>query len=944
MDYSKQDNNKKIKSEDLKHKKRKNKALTITFRVLIATTLISIFALGGIVVGAYIGIIENVSRMSNMSVVPNMFTSIVYDMHGNEAFRYTSAENREYVSLDYIPKNLQNAFIAIEDERFFSHNGIDIRGIIRAAHVTLFTDRREGGSTITQQLVKNNILRLQRNTLETKIQEQFLALRLERQLTEQLGSRQAAKEYILEVYLNTIYLANGLHGVQTASRFYFNKDVSELTLSESAVIASITQNPSFYNPVRFPENNRNRQVVVLDKMLELGFINHLEHFEAINDDVFSRVNEFRDIARQESNIHSSFSDHLFETLVEDLIREGHVSTRAEASNMIFNGGLSIYTTLDPNIQNILEEAYLDDSLFPTGEFRIDVTYTLSLMNSITDEVSNHERTGTFTNRAAIDPWVESVREELIGTHDVILGERVIPVSQPQSAMVIIDHSTGEVRGLVGVRGEKTENRSLNRATQSTRHPGSAFKMLAAYAPAMDLGIISPSSILNDSPFNHNGYQPRNYDNRFRGPVSVRESVARSLNVVAVKTMNDVGVNTAFDYLLQFGFTTLADGDVIDGQIFTDRGLPTALGGLSHGVTQLEMAAAYGAIANLGVYIEPTVYRKVLDHEGNILLESNPETRQVLQRETAYLLTDTMKDVVNSGIGTGRMARLNSNMPVAGKTGTSQNSVDLTFVGYTPYYVASIWLGHDDHRRPISTTTNSHLTLWAHVMNRIHENLPVKPFYRPSGIVSATICMDSGLLAIPGLCDHDYRGARTRTDIFNISNLPTLHCSVHGSIIIDILTGLPATEETPYYRRREFIGAMGPGGTIISDNLDLGEVLDNYTAENEGSITPIIDNEDYVFDPGSGAILPIIPPNDTSSNDTNNIINNIDDNIANIDSNDSTTIPPNVNDTIEQTIFEPIPDFNETSIIETPIIDTSPPETQAPPPLNVTSPNIPPIIE
>lgn len=937
MDYSKDDNDKKKNMARSKRKKGKNKALTITFRVLIATFLISAFALGGLVLGAYIGIIENASKMSNMSVHPNMFTSIVYDMHGNEAFRYTSAENREYVSLDSIPIHLQNAFIAIEDERFYSHSGVDVRGIARAIQVTLFTDRREGGSTITQQLVKNNVLGINRNTFETKIQEQFLAVRLERQLKDQLGNQRAAKNHILEVYLNTIYLANGLNGVQTASRFYFNKDVSELTLSESAVIAGITQNPSAYNPVRFPENNRQRQLVILNRMLAQGLITQAEHDEAVNDDVYARVSEYRNVANDESTIHSYFSDHLFEVVRDDLIAAGHVSTEAEASNMIFNGGLRIHTTLDPNIQSILEETYLNDSFFPQSEYEIVVTYYVSVQNSITDEITHHERKTTVRNQEAIQPWVDSVRAELEGEHGVVIAERTVPVAQPQSAMVVMDHSTGQIRGIVGGRGEKTANRALNRATQSPRQPGSAFKMLAAYAPAMDLGLISPGSMLDDSPLNHNGYRPSNYNNNFIGPVSVRNAIRDSLNVVAVKTMLDVGIDTAFNYLLQFGFTTLADGDVRNGQVFTDRGPATALGGLTTGVTQLELTAAYATIANLGVYIEPTVYTQVLDHEGNVLLDkTNPESRQVLQRTTAYLLTDTMKDVVSSG--TGRRAALNTNMPVAGKTGTSQNSKDLTFVGYTPYYVAGVWLGHDDGDKSISTTTTSHLNMWAHVMNQIHADLPVKQFERPSGIVSASICMDSGLLAIPGLCDHDHRGSRITTDLFDVANLPTLSCNAHGSYVIDTLTGLPATEDTPEYRRRVVVGTVGSDGNVINNDIDdliLDEHEDELT-EDDDNIPPTISEDNY-----------------STYENNNNTTNTTPTPPPTVDNNQDVTItPPSTADTnpVPPTSFEfePIPEFDEVTAptpTPAPIENTSPPESQEPPPLAITTPNeLPPIIE
>jgi len=960
LDYSKDDNIKKRKDSRSTPKKVKNKAITITFRIVVATFIISVFALTGVVLGAYIGIIENATRMSGISVFPSRFTSIVMDKNGDEVFRFTSEENREYVTIDNIPLHLQNAFIAIEDARFFSHNGVDPRGMLRALYVTLFTDDVEGASTITQQLIKNNVLQIPRNTFETKLQEQFLAVRLESQLREQLGSKEAAKKHILEVYLNTIFLANGLHGVQTAANFYFNKDVSELTLSESAVIASITQNPSFYNPVRFPENNRVRQTLVLNRMLEQGFITPAEHHEAINDDVFARVSEFRNIADEESNIHSYFSDHLFEVVRDALIEEGIVSTRIEASNMIFNGGLRIYTTLDQNIQNILEETYLNDSFFPASEFHIEVRYLLTIRNEITGEVSNLERTTSVRNEDAMNNWVDSVREELIGEHHTVLGERIIPVAQPQSAFVVIEQSTGKIRGLVGGRGEKTENRAFNRATHARRQPGSVFKMLASYAPAMDLGLISPSSMLNDVPFEHNGWRPSNWNNRFLGLVSVRDAVKNSMNVVAVTTMRDVGIDTVFDYLLQFGFTTLADGELINGQIFTDRVFSTALGGLTHGVTQLEVTAAYAAIANNGVYIEPTIFTRVYDQEGNLLLEANPESRQVIRDTAAYLLTSTMKDVLISG--TGPMARLNTSMPVAGKTGTSQNTRDLTFVGYTPHFTAGVWLGHDSYQT-ITTTSNAHLTIWAHIMNRIHEGLPIVPFDRPSGVVSASICRDSGLIAIPGLCD-------ITTDLFDSAHLPTATCNIHGTMVIDTLTGLPATADTPFYRRRT---VAGPGSSH-------NQSVDDYSEYND---EPQYENSDNDFSTGDYNDEDITPPVNTSPDANAPVIPpTMADNVPVPSPNvplppveqappdvDIAVLPPVQSEPPAQQIsppappqpieeppapalppvpeFDPIPEFTEPPAPiapPAPPIQESPPAPSAPPALDIVAPNAPPVIE
>ena len=845
MDYSKKANLHKRKSAVSKTNKAKNRLVTIGFRVIVSVVLLSIFAAGGVAFGAYMGVIESIAHLESIQYRPAQFSSVVLDKHGNEIDRFLASQNREYVTLDQIPLHLQQAFIAIEDHRFFEHNGVDVRGTLRALHVTLTTDRVEGGSTITQQLIKNNVMNVGRNTIETKLQEQFLALRLESDLTAQMGSREAAKNYILELYLNTVNLGGQLYGVQTAARFYFDKDVSDLTLSESAVIAAITQHPWRYNPVNNPTYNRMRQTTVLNRMLDQGFITPAQHAEAIADDVFDRISEFRD-TQVDTVIRSYFVDHLFNTLVEDLIAAGIVNTRVEAGLFIHNQGLTIESTMDPRIQSIMEEAFLNDSFFP-GEFEISIEYRISYRDNLSGGTYHREVIGTVANASQIDQWVENTRAGILGEHGEVVSERILPTPQPQSAMVVLDHNIGQVRGIVGGRGEKLTNLGLNRATYSRRHPGSVFKMVASYAPAFDLGLLAPGSILIDAPFTLSqpggNWTPQNHNHRFEGRVNVRRAVAQSMNVVAATTMLDVGIDVAFNYLLNFGF----------GLVDTDRGPATALGGLTHGVTQLELATAFGAIANGGVLIDPMVYTRVLTHDGEVLLYANQEarSRQVMREAPAYLLTSTMEDVLTQGTGGG--ARLNTNMAVAGKTGTSQETRDLAFVGYTPYYTASIWLGHDQPRT-LRNHGHSHLRLWAHVMNRIHEEIPITPnFQRPPGIVTARICVDSGLLAIPGICDRVHGGTRVRSDIFDRDHVPTMQCNIHGSVRIDTLTGLPVTEDTPLYRQDVVVGEIDPATGLPVDYSISGFEFGYYPYENEDggigeSPPPVYDMPDVFIPP------------------------------------------------------------------------------------------------
>ncbi|MCL1996223.1 MAG: transglycosylase domain-containing protein [Defluviitaleaceae bacterium] len=817
MDYSKSSNQRKRKAAVSKAQKARNRFVTVAFRFIVSAILIIVFAAGGIVLGAYVGILDSVAHMEGMQFRATIASSIVLDRHGQEIWSFRAEEDRQFVPLYQMPLHLQQAFIAIEDQRFFEHNGVDVRGTLRAIYVTLTSDRSEGGSTITQQLIKNNIMGLMYNTVETKLQEQFLALRLERYLIDELGSKEAAKYHILEEYLNTINLGRQLHGVQTAAQFYFNKDVSDLTISESAVLAAITQWPVRYDPINNPENNRVRQTTVLDRMLAQGFITEREHAEALADNVFDRISEFR-LTQVGGDIRSYFIDHLFVTLRDDLVAAGIANTPAEAGWIIHNRGLVIETTMDSRTQSIMEEAFLDDSFFP-GSFEITIEYQISF--SLDGNIYHQEHQGTVFTAEQVYEWVEATRNEVLGENGVLVNEIIHPTPQPQSAMVVMDHRTGQVRGIVGGRGEKLTNLAFDRATAGRRHPGSVFKMVAAYAPALDLGIVQPASQIRDEPITVGEWSPQNWDNTFRGRVDLRFAVAMSGNVAAVHTMMEVGVDRAFQYLLDFGFDLVDEPDQWGN---TDRGLATVLGGLTHGVTQLEMVGAFGAIANAGQFIEPTVYTRVLDNDGNLLLAANPQVRQVMRPAAAYLLTSTMEDVITRGTGT--PSRLATNIAVAGKTGTSQNVNDLNFTGFTPYYVASIWLGHDQPRGLGGNRGNSHQRLWAHIMNEIHdrEDISHQPnFNRPPGIVSVTVCADTGLLPSPG--------CRTRTDIFDELHVPTQR-HTRTAILIDALTGLPITGETPIYRITEVLVDIDP---ITGLPMNIGGE-DGFFGEGFGNIT------------------------------------------------------------------------------------------------------------
>ncbi len=597
--------------------------------------------------------------LSSMNL--NISSKVYYTNAAGEAVQYAqfdAKENRVWVPINKMPSNLKNAFVAIEDQRFFTHSGVDIKRTTGAAlNYILRGDSTYGGSTITQQLVKN-ITSDNERTKTRKIREMLRALVLETKLS---------KEQILEMYMNTIYLSQGANGVEAASNIYFSKNVSELTLAECACIAGITQYPSKYDPITQPEANRQKRELVLAKMLELEYISDAEYKAAMEEEI--KINKGK---ADTIKIQSYFLDHLFEEIQADLVEKGY--TPEFAANMIYNGGLKIYSTIDPAIQETMEEYFENDANFP----------------------------------------------KLAGS------------TQPQAAMVISDPNTGEIKGIIGGRGEKDRNRGLNRATQSKRQPGSSIKPIAVYAPALDLGLITQSTMVDDSPLKIGNWTPENSGDNFRGYVSVKSSITYSYNIPAVRVLEELTLDKSFDYMKdKLHINSLTDSD--------SRNLSVALGGLSHGVTVLEMNGAYSALANGGEYIEPHLYTKVYDVEGKILLNNEISKERVFSKSTAFIMSDMLKTVVEWGTAGGTAI---SGIDTCGKTGTTDGSKDRWFIGYTPYYCGSVWFGYDEPKT-ISASGNPAVTIWDNIMTKIHADLPEKHFTQPSSVKTMEVCQRTG---------------------------------------------------------------------------------------------------------------------------------------------------------------------------------------------------------
>lgn len=647
-------------------------------------------------------------------------TSVIYYMD-NQTGQYKElqnlygTENRKWAAYDELPKNLTYAAIAIEDKRFYDHQGVDWYRTV-GAFGNMFLGMRDtfGGSTITQQLIKN-LSEDDDVTVRRKLIEIFRALEFEKKYT---------KREILELYMNTIYLGNSAYGVKSASVVYFGKDVSELSLAECASLVGITNNPSIYDPYISLEKNKERQKLILQQMLEQGYIDQAQYEAAVAEElVFTRGESDNDA---NTTVYSYFVDQVIRDVVEDL-REVTGYSYAVVNQMVTSGGYSIYATIDMDVQKALDDIYENLENIP----------------------------------------------ETVGT-----------VQQLQSGMCIIDNDSGDIVGLVGGVGKKEGSLTLNRATQSSRAPGSAIKPLSVYSPAIELGKITPATVMDDTPLTfEGGLWPKNYDSNYRGLMSINEAVAISNNTIAAKLVSDMTPEYCYNYLVnKFGFLNLVAAREVNGNILSDINIaPMALGGLTNGVTVKEITEAYETYANNGVYREARTYTQVVDSKGRVILDNQRETKVSMKEKTAYYITYMLQNAVDNG--TGIDAKLGG-MAVAGKTGTTTNDFDRWFCGYTPYYCASVWVGYDQQEEVVlkDNSVNPAAYLWKLVMEKIHVNKASKEFFQPSTVINATYCCDSGLVATQW-CEQDIRGSRVVTGKLALEDVPTGSCNLHAAIKI-----------------------------------------------------------------------------------------------------------------------------------------------------------------
>ena len=959
-------------------KKRSKRRFTVgkLIKILIIMIIMAGIMAGGAIGTAVLAIMEDAPEIDPTTIMSNLDqTSSIYDPDGNLIEKILAEELRTIVSIKEMPKHLLDAFIAIEDERFETHPGVDIEGIAGALLDNFRSGGMRGASTITQQLVKNVYL-TNEVKLTRKITEAYLALKMETILS---------KDQILEAYLNRNYFGQNAYGVQEASRTYFSKDVQELSLAESAMLAGIVKSttqfqpyyrvkPEDFDPAKhfevgqievlgekfiavYNEDSEARQRLVLSQMLALGKITKQQHDQALAQDMRLSLKPEQ---KKPQDITSYFADLVKNQAVDAMVDKlGY--TKAQAESELFTGGLSIYATIDMNMQKQLEEIYenfvqvlvgntenikgpvlVDWSLNKAGnvvdekgsivyyskanimteehdliltpeDYKLENGDLIIKTSKITPYPTHFDVTDFFTiddrknlvahsvgsivvpeGQFSVDNGVITIKASYLKDNpefytqegdNIVVSNRYFYVHedgvvQPQSATVILDYRTGHIKAVVGGR-DVDGTRILNRATDSQRQPGSAIKPIAVYWPALNNGQTAATSI-DDIPF-YNGageLWPKNWYNSYRGLHTLRRSVEQSVNVNSVKMLQKIGITASVEHLKKIGiidvehperdsFVTSTENRQVNDENLSSLGL----GGMTKGLTPLEITAAYGAIANKGIYVEPIAFTKILDKNGNLFIDNTPKETMASSPQVAYLMGDIMRTTVANGIaGRARM----TNMVVAGKTGTTQNQADIWFVGYTPYYVSGTWIGNDSPRVTLSRSSSTAAQLWQHINTTIHEGLEGKTsFERPDGLVSASICTQSGLLATE-LCSHDPRGV-VKSELFVSGTVPKAFCDMHVEAKIDNTNGKLANEFCPVenVETRVFIQRTPP--YVPADHKGITPSDYNYqvpteicTDHDETTVieNPVLDWLEQWFNNGNQGIPDPMPDPNVNGNNGN----------------------------------------------------------------------------
>lgn len=768
-----------------------------TIRLSFIIALCVGLALLGAVIGIAKAFVDTAPTLDLAALDAQDKTSFIYDSEGNLITDYKGTEDRIMVSIDEIPEMLQNAFIAVEDARFYEHNGVDVKRIVGALVANFTSGSTQGGSTITQQLIKQTVLSSEQS-YKRKLQEAYLAMELETRYT---------KKQILESYLNTIFLGGSYYGVRVAAYGYFGKELDQLTLRECAMLAGLTRSPNYYNPrsnfytrntegSNTPDITNNRTDYVLRQMRENGLITAQQYNAALDRSTASVLE--KSPASTDMYAYPHYVEYAISDVVDTFLDlnglEDTSANRYAMENKLRTGGYSVYLCLDTEIQEIVEDTLANWNDYPRLRDPSDKVY------------QSRNADGTYTE-----------------------------IEQPQAAACVFDYRTGELKAIVGGRYKPTTRKTLNRASGMTMPVGSSIKPLTVYAPAIDLGA-SPASIAYNMPVPISGWKdssgkdswPKNYGGGgYKGPQSFRSALRNSYNTAAAQIlMTYVGVSRSVEYLHLMG--------IPDKNINAD---PFGLALGSSGITPVQMAVAFGTIANKGVYQQPLSFSRIVDSNGNVVVDMHQQQdrHQVFKSSTAYLVVDMLKEAVQSGTGT--KAKISSQV-VAGKTGTNSDSKGVFFAGMTGWYSASVWIGHDNYKALSSKATggNAAAPLWQSFMEKIHKakNLDSREIIdgTPSdyNLVRVTTCGVSGQLATDA-CYNDVNGYKTITDYWSADSVPTAYCSMHKSVSICTESGLLATDYCPSYSVESRGIVLIPRGHPLYDYIDTyGDTIRKYLGE------------------------------------------------------------------------------------------------------------------
>lgn len=768
-----------------------------TIRLSFVLALCVALALLGAVVGIAKAFVDTAPTLDLAALDAQDKTSFIYDSQGNLITDYKGTEDRIMVSIDEIPEMLQNAFIAVEDARFYEHNGVDVKRIVGALVANFTSGSTQGGSTITQQLIKQTVLSSEQS-YKRKLQEAYLAMELETRYT---------KKQILESYLNTIFLGGSYYGVRVAAYGYFGKSLDQLTLRECAMLAGLTRSPNYYNPrsnfytrntegSSTPDITNNRTDYVLRQMRENGLITAQQYNAALDRSTASVLE--KSPASTDMYAYPHYVEYAISDVVDTFLDlnglEDTSANRYAMENKLRTGGYSVYLCLDTEIQEIVEDTLANWSSYPRLRDPSDKVY------------QSRNSDGTYTE-----------------------------IEQPQAAACVFDYRTGELKAIVGGRYKPTTRKTLNRASGMTMPVGSSIKPLTVYAPAIDLGA-SPASIAYNMPVPISGWKdssgkdswPKNYGGGgYKGPQSFRSALRNSYNTAAAQIlMTYVGVSRSVEYLHLMG--------IPDKNINAD---PFGLALGSSGLTPVQMAVAFGTIANKGVYQQPLSFSRIVDSNGNVVVDMHQQQdrHQVFKPSTAYLVVDMLKEAVQSGTGT--KAKISSQV-VAGKTGTNSDSKGVFFAGMTGWYSGSVWIGHDNYKALSSKATggNAAAPLWQSFMEKIHKakNLDSREIIdgTPSdyNLVRVTTCGVSGQLATDA-CYNDVNGYKTITDYWSADSVPTAYCSMHKSVSVCTESGLLATDYCPSYSVETRGIVLIPRGHPLYDYIDAyGDTIRKYLGE------------------------------------------------------------------------------------------------------------------